>query len=693
METPIKIQDAQPEPPVRGEGFWRALENLFLYADRAVEKLVPARLNPLAQTGALANVSFLIALVSGVLLLFWYVPSVQQAWESLEQMGWLGRFMRSLHRYSSDATMFFVIVHALRMLVSRRFNGARWVPWVTGIVLVGMLWFVGWLGYWLVWDVRAQTLAVGSAKVLEVLPIFTEPMSRSFLTDGGVSTGLFFMVFFFHMLLPLAMGIALWMHISRVSRAKFLTSRPMTLWLVAVTMVVSILFPALSADKAEMAVHPQAFTADWWYLLPMAITERLSGGALIWLTLVGSIVAVAVPWWMTRKTPKKAVVDTNRCNGCARCVEDCPYDAIIMVPREDGHPRYEIQAEVDPGKCVGCGICAGACNPGGIGLPQMPVQDKRKQVDGWIDEMLERDGRAFLAFLCSNSAAADFSVDEDGRCPELAGYRVVPVPCAGWVQALSLERALRRGAEAILIVGCAGGDPPYREGVKWTGMRLEGEREPKLRREKLRQKEIDPSTVRFVTYNRTEKDELIEAARRLREGVLDEQASAYSAAKKYVGGLVLAAALAVPVVALSDAPSLVPTETAPELVVSVKHRPNEVGDCRDLTDAEKSGTMAHMQARDGKICERRRPDVRVSVWLDDEQVVDTVYEAHGLSSDGPGIGTERFQVEPGKHDVAVRVGNTAQPDQWSDEWTGSFEFEEGRKRVVLFENKEGFVVE
>jgi ferredoxin len=693
METPLKIQDAQPEPPVRGEGALRGLESLFLRADRAVERLVPARLNPLGQTGALANMSFIVALVSGVLLLFWYVPSVHKAWASLEQMGFLGEFMRSLHRYSSDATMFFVIVHALRMFAARRFNGARWLPWVTGVVLVGLLWFVGWLGYWLVWDVRAQTLAVGTAKVLEVFPIFTEPLSRSFLTDAGVSTGLFFMVFFFHMLLPLAMGVALWMHISRMSRAKFLTSRPMTLWLVGVLLLVSVLIPATSAEQAQMAVQPEAFSADWWYLLPMSLTERLSGGAIIALGFGLTLPAVAIPWWMTRETPQKAVIDTNRCNGCARCVEDCPYDAIVMVPRKDGHPRYKIQAELDPAKCVGCGICAGACNPGGIGLPQMPVQDKRKTVDAWIDETLEREERPFIAFLCSNSAAADFAVDAEGRCPELPGWHVIPVPCAGWVHALTIERAIRRGAEAVLVAGCGSSDPYYREGIEWTKKRLAGEREPHFRREKLHSKEIDTSGVRFVTYNRTQKAAFIDTAKKLRDGVIDDNEKGYSPAKKYVGGVLVAALLSAIVVAASDAPSLVPTNTEPQLVVSVKHRPDAVENCRDISAEEKSTTMRHMQAADGKICERSRPDVRVGIWLDGEQVGEHVYEAHGLSSDGPGIGTERLAVTPGEHHVTVRLGNSAQPEQWTHEWSDTLDFDAGHSRVVLYESNEGFIVE
>jgi len=691
MESPIKIQDAHPEKPVRGAWFLRHLEDLFLRADRLVSKLIPAHLNPLTQCGALANMSFLIALASGVLLLFWYVPSVHQAWESLENMSWLGQMVRSLHRYSSDATLFFVLIHAVRMGVGGRFGGARWIAWVSGIVLIGFLWAIGWMGYWLVWDVRAQTLAIGTAQILEFIPIFTEPMSRTFLTDEGVSTGLFFMIFFFHMMLPLAMGVALWIHISRMNRAKFLTSLPMGLWLTATLFVVALVFPATSAEQAKMAVHAQEFTSDWWYLLPMALTERLSGGLLVALLLGGTSLLLTIPWWMTRGIIQKAVVDTDHCNGCARCVDDCPYNAIVMVARSDGHPRYELQAEVDPDKCVGCGICAGSCNPGGIGLPQLPVQDERRRIDQWIDQVLAQNDAPCIAFLCASSAAADFQVAQDGRCSQLEGWRVMAVPCTGWVQALTLERALRRGAKHILIVGCTREDPHYREGVKWTELRLGGEREPVLRRNK-----INAEGVHFVTYNRSEKQRFIAAATALRNAEPGEisapRAPEYSRARQIFGGIIVAAALAIPLALLSDAPSLVPTSRTPELVVSVKYRPNSVRDCRPMTEAEKASTPKHMRSADATICERNLPDVRVGIWIDGVEQVQRVYAAKGLSSDGPSIGTEYIELSPGLHRVSVRIGNTAEPGTWSDQWEGELNFEVGRRQVILYENREGFII-
>src|SRR5689334_5801308 len=67
------VAAAHPDA-VRGEGWLRVLERPFLAADRAIDRALPAELNPLAQTGAIANTAFIVAAASGIVLLFWYVP-------------------------------------------------------------------------------------------------------------------------------------------------------------------------------------------------------------------------------------------------------------------------------------------------------------------------------------------------------------------------------------------------------------------------------------------------------------------------------------------------------------------------------------------------------------------------------------------------------------------------------------------
>src|SRR6516162_1989391 len=191
--------DTKPDEsaaPVRAEKLLQSLETFWLRLDRLTEKFLPPALNPFGQLGAIANICFLVALVSGIALLIWYSPSVHQAYASLDKLRqgeWLGQLMRSLHRYSSDGCILFILLHTARIVCQRRFGGARWLAWVAGVFMLAVVWFLGWSGYWLVWDVGAQHTALGTAKFLDSLGVFAEPMARAFLTDEGVPSLLFFL--------------------------------------------------------------------------------------------------------------------------------------------------------------------------------------------------------------------------------------------------------------------------------------------------------------------------------------------------------------------------------------------------------------------------------------------------------------------------------------------------------------------
>ena len=500
------------EPPVRGERLLRVGDRLFQRIDRVVSLALPRELNPFAQTGAIANVTLITAIVSGIVLLIWYRTSVHLAYDSVRDMSsspYLAELTRSIHRYSSDATMLFVLIHAARIFAACRLGGVRWLAWVTGLVLIGVLWLVGWLGYWLVWDERGQLVALGSARLLDALPIFADPLSRSFLVDERLNSLLFFVVFFLHMLLPLAMGIALWLHITRLSRPDFLTKRWMTVWVLGSLVVVSLVFPADTAGAAKMALQPQHFSMDYWYLAPVVLAERLSSGALWAVLLFSGALLFSLPWALARGRARTATVIAPRCNACLKCYLDCPYDAIQMVPRSDGRP-FPSQAQVDPNKCVGCGICAGSCDSAGVGLEWFSTVDQRHR----IDHSIERRSRPLRAAACAGLQRVGRGEPrrrpEHRRAAELPGYSVVRVPCAGWIHPLTVERALRRGARGVLIVASGPGDCMYREGSKWTTLRMSAQRAPMLRMDKL-----DPKQVRVLELFRSERARLVRRGGRI----------------------------------------------------------------------------------------------------------------------------------------------------------------------------------
>ncbi|MBI3204039.1 MAG: hydrogenase iron-sulfur subunit [Myxococcales bacterium] len=683
----IRDDGERVEPKVRGERVLRVGNRAFQALDALLAKGLPAQLNPLAQTGAIANTSLITAIVTGIVLLIWYRTSVHEAHDSvvaMTQSRFGAGFVRSLHRYSSDATLLFVLIHAVKLFFERRFGGARWLAWVTGLALLGLLWLDGWLGYWLVWDQRAQLVALGSGRVLDTLPIFADPLSRSFLVDDRLNSLLFFVVFFLHMLLPLAMGVALWLHITRLSRSWFLTRRAMTAWVLVSFAAVSLAFPADVVGAAKMAVRPEAFTIDWWYLAPIWLTDRLGGGVL-WAIVLGSgAVLFSIPWALARGRARVAAVIEARCNACEKCYHDCPYDAIQMVPRKDDKP-FATMASVDPSKCIGCGICAGSCDSAGIGLPWFDSVEQRHRIDELVDKTLGAEADVMLALVCNESAAAHLNVDAvTARSPELPGYRVVRVPCAGWVHPLTVERALRRGARGVLIVASGPGSCMYREGNRWTTERMAGAREPAFRGEKA-----DRERVRVLELYRTQGGRLIGQARAFADSTPPGAAPAPSLARRLVVGVGLAAIFGLVTWAGTAAGYRTPGDPSPKLVVSFKH-PGKAGEnCREPSQAELDKLPKHMRQK--QICERRRASVRLRVEVDGRELTAGAYEPRGVWGDGNSIAIERFTLSPGAHQVKVELGDTMNPAEYNHSTTRELTLKERHNSVVLFDKMTGFV--
>lgn len=683
----VEPERDEVEPPT---GLLRGLGRIFLYVDRLFAKIVDEPLNPMFHTGAITVASTLIATVSGIVLLVWYKPSVHFAYESVEAMTqspYTAGMLRSLHRYSSDAAMFFGLLHAARIFFERRFGGARWLAWVTGAALMSLILLVGWTGYWLVWDSRAQAVALGTAKLMDVLPIFVEPLSRSFITDEGVNSLLFFVVFFVHMLLPLALGVAAWLHITRLARPRFLTTRPMTLWLVGVLLLLCVFYPATNEVPAVMTALPRDISMDWWFLFPLIAIDRLSAGQTWALISFASVVFVSVPWWLARRQPAPAQVVETRCNECRKCYSDCPYNAIEMIARTDGNEKYQAQASVIPSKCVSCGICTGSCDTAGIGIDWLSSIDERKRITSWLGQAKSEGESVHIAFACAESAAAGLTVDAaTGRCDELPGYRVLQVPCAGWVHPLMIERAMRNGADGVMIVSCGPGECSYREGAEWTALRLEGSREPALRPDK-----VDREKVLLLGLDRTRKAELLTGAARHRAAGATATGGGGGGRAGFFGiaaAALLAVVFAVAIGAASDLVYAAPRQAGSELAVSLKHPGVASEECHEISAEELAATPVHM--RKPRECKRTRPPVRLRVEVDGERTLDVSIAPSGLWEDGNSVALERVPIEPGDHHIRVAIGETVDPDEWSFKAERTLTFTDQSRRVVVFDRVAGF---
>jgi ferredoxin/coenzyme F420-reducing hydrogenase delta subunit len=361
-----------------------------------------------------------------------------------------------------------------------------------------------------VWDVQAQVLSVTTARFLDVLPIFGEPLVRTFVDAGRIQKFLFFLVLFVHVTIPLLIGAAYWIHVMRLSRARFFPPR-IVWWVTGAALVAaSLLRPAESGPPADLSRLPGTVPIDWFYFPYFPVTgldPRLAWGVV----LAAAAAVLATPWALRGPAPARARVESPACTGCTRCWKDCPYEAIVMVPRHDG-TRYKSVAVVNPAKCVGCGICVGACDSAGILLGDQPVSLLGDAVTGRVRRAAGAGGAPVLVYACRLTARLADRLGPDGTLPELPGAILMGLPCVGTLHPEMISRSLEAGARAVFVAGCLPEDCPFREGSLWLAQRLRGERQPALRRPtdgRLRVRWYSPvETARFVRDVRAFQQEL-----------------------------------------------------------------------------------------------------------------------------------------------------------------------------------------
>ncbi len=139
--------------------------------------------------GLLSAYSLLIMFVTGVLLMFHYVPEVDAAYESmvrLETEVFFGGLIKNLHFISGHALIIFSFAHLLRVFYTGAYAG-RGGNWVLGVVMLLLAMLTVLTGYVLPWDQNAYWITSGASQVIEQGPIFGEWVQL--LLFGGSEIG------------------------------------------------------------------------------------------------------------------------------------------------------------------------------------------------------------------------------------------------------------------------------------------------------------------------------------------------------------------------------------------------------------------------------------------------------------------------------------------------------------------------
>lgn len=172
--------------------------------------------------GGLTFFMFLGLTVTGVLLMFYYVPSVERAYadiQALETNVRFGSLMRNLHRWMAHAMIITVLLHMMRVFYTGAYKPPREFNWIVGVILFILTLLLSFTGYLLPWDqlafwaITVGTTMVGSAPILGD--------ESKFLLLGGFSVGPNALIRFYtlHVIaLPLLAAIFMAVHFWRVRR-------------------------------------------------------------------------------------------------------------------------------------------------------------------------------------------------------------------------------------------------------------------------------------------------------------------------------------------------------------------------------------------------------------------------------------------------------------------------------------------
>ena len=174
--------------------------------------------------GTISAVLFLILVITGIPLMFLYVPSVERAYLSVKDIEFTvsyGWFLRGLHRISAHLMVAVVFLHMVRVFLTGAFkngtavNQNRPLNWIVGIVLLLLTLLLSFTGYLLPWDQLAYWAITVGTNIASAAPVAGEAM-RFFLLGGTTieqNTLIRFYVlhcFFLPMLVTLLFSYHMW---------------------------------------------------------------------------------------------------------------------------------------------------------------------------------------------------------------------------------------------------------------------------------------------------------------------------------------------------------------------------------------------------------------------------------------------------------------------------------------------------
>ncbi|MCK5411503.1 MAG: cytochrome bc complex cytochrome b subunit [Gemmatimonadetes bacterium] len=261
----------------------------------AVKKEVPVHKHTLwYYLGGMTLFLFLVQVATGILLVFYYRPSAEHAYESIQflmaevEFGWL---IRSIHAWSANLMIFTAFLHLFSVLLLKAYRGPREITWLSGVMLLGVAMGFGFTGYLLPWSELSYFATRVGTEMAGAVPLVGSFVGRMLKGGDEVSGATLTRFYAFHIwILPAACFLLVAVHLFLVQKhgmsvppdversggAKghmpFFPSfllRDLVGWLsvLAILAALAAYFPTELGEKADpFAPAPAGIKPEWYFM-------------------------------------------------------------------------------------------------------------------------------------------------------------------------------------------------------------------------------------------------------------------------------------------------------------------------------------------------------------------------------------------------------------------------------------------
>ena len=274
---------------------------------------------------------FVVQIVTGILLAFYYQPSPTTAFESVRyiteraQFGW---YIRGVHRWGATLMIAAVVLHQMRVFFTASYRRPRELNWMIGMTLLVLTLLLGFTGYSLVFEQLSFWGATVAANISDTVPVIGPPMKELLLAGASYNDRTLSRFFVLHAaVLPVTLILVLMIHIGMVrllgvtehefeadyaSPVKefnffpehFYTELIIGLTLMIVLSALATLLPMEMGPRANPLVTPEVIKPEWYFYVAFRWLKLFSGTMAVLtqgLILFAMFVWPFIDAWLVRR--------------------------------------------------------------------------------------------------------------------------------------------------------------------------------------------------------------------------------------------------------------------------------------------------------------------------------------------------------------------------------------------------------